>query len=159
MHDTTTRPQTVQLGHVAVITGDLERLRAFYEHTVGLRLAVIDRPDSDRFSRVGVFTADARVALIALEQPDVDLPAPSPVAPVQPIDHFTLFVSTEEDFERVRARLVAAGATDGEVCPIGPTYSVGFHDPDGRLVQLHRMRDDWAPGPEAEVFVDDVRLV
>ena len=50
--------------HVGIVTPDLDRLRSFYEHTLGLRLVVIDRPDGDApFDRLGVFAAGTAASM------------------------------------------------------------------------------------------------
>jgi hypothetical protein len=46
------------------------------------------------------------------------------------IDHFALLVDDAALFE-VRDRLVAAGASKGDVTELGPYRSVLFRDPDG----------------------------
>ena len=58
------------------------------------------------------------------------------------IDHFALGVDDEAEFERLRSRLVAAGASSGTVTDFGVLLSVGFKDPDGMACELCWFRDD-----------------
>jgi catechol 2,3-dioxygenase-like lactoylglutathione lyase family enzyme len=47
------------------------------------------------------------------------------------LDHFGLQAASPESFETIRRRLVACGASDGDVNDFGAVRSVFFRDPDG----------------------------
>jgi len=54
-----------------------------------------------------------------------------------PIDHFSLFASDAASLEAIRDRLVALGATDGEILDTaGVALTVRFVDPDGRHLEV-----------------------
>jgi hypothetical protein len=52
------------------------------------------------------------------------------------IDHFALDAGDEPTLQRLRARLMAAGASDGTVTDFGPILSVPFRDPDGTHLEI-----------------------
>ena len=135
----------IHLGHAAIITRDLDRLRSFYEHTLGLEVIAEDTPSVPGCTRLAAFHDGRSVALLAFEKPDAELVAPQPMGERGPIDHLTFMVDDADAFSEAASRLVAAGASAGEVHPIGPTLSVSFTDPDGRPVNLQRPNPDWDP--------------
>ena len=143
----------VHLGHVAVTTSDLDRLRRFYEATLGLKLVAIDSAPKGAARRTGVFGTDDTIALIAFEVLDAEMASVADVGQRGPIDHFSFRVETQADFRAVTDRLVAAGATDGAQCATrrGPFHVVGFCDPDGRRLNLVCPDHTWSPDPAAEV--------
>jgi catechol 2,3-dioxygenase-like lactoylglutathione lyase family enzyme len=54
-----------------------------------------------------------------------------------PIDHYALAVDSEEKLLQIRDRLVARGASPGEVTQFGPALlSVFFRDPDGAELEV-----------------------
>ena len=71
------------------------------------------------------------------------------------IDHFGLLLGSVPDLEAVRDRLVAVGASDGEVRPLGPVWSVHFTDPDGLEGEVNAVRTDWSPSMETGHVVED----
>jgi len=143
----------MRLGVVAVTTPDLDRFRKFYELALGLRMVVQDTPPQPDLTRLGVFAADDQPLLLAFECPDAEVTDPSPLGRRGAIDHFDLAVDDPATFEVVRQRLVDAGATAGDVCKIGPTYSVVFVDPDGRTARLVRPRHNWSS--DTAILLDD----
>jgi hypothetical protein len=56
------------------------------------------------------------------------------------IDHLGLHAPDAPTFLALRDRLVAVGASDGEVRHFGPVWSVHFCDPDGMDAELN-----WVP--------------
>jgi hypothetical protein len=54
-----------------------------------------------------------------------------------PIDHYALAVGSEEELLEIRDRLVAVGASPGEVTQFGQGLrSVFFRDPDGAELEV-----------------------
>ena len=51
------------------------------------------------------------------------------------LDHFGFTVVDQAALRSVRDRLLAAGATSGDIRPLGPMLSVRFQDPDGLRVR------------------------
>ena len=135
----------IHLGHAAIITPDLDRLRSFYQHALGLEVVAEDTPPVSGCTRLAAFSDGRSVALLAFEKPDAEPAMPQPMGERGLIDHLTFVVGDADSFSEAVARLVETGASTGEVQPIGPTLSVGFTDPDGRPVNLQRPNPEWDP--------------
>ena len=135
----------IRLGHAAIITPDLDRLRRFYEHTLRLEVVAEDVPPDAAFTRLAAFSDGRSVALLVFEQPDVELVIGQPFGGRGPIDHLAFVVEDPVAFDAAARRLVDAGASSGEVRPLGPTLSLHFVDPDGRPLNLQRPNPDWDP--------------
>lgn len=144
---------SLRLAHAIITTPDLERLRVFYENTLGLHLLAIDQTPAAPARRMGVFASETGVVLLALEVagPDVGLVS-APTAP-SAVERIVFQVDTVVEHDAITDRLVAAGASDGNTCLIarGPVVTVTFTDPDGRTINLVRPNFDWTPEPEIEI--------
>lgn len=143
------------LGHVAVTTPDLDRLRRFYENTLDLHLVAIEHTLPAPVKRLGIFAAGSGVTLLAFEVPGADVDSSGGLGQRGSIDHFTFHVDALADLEAVASRLVAAGASDGAVVPRGPMHSVFFRDPDGRALNVTCPNPAWSPSPSLEIVDTD----
>lgn len=135
----------IHLGHAAFITTDLDRLRRFYEHTLHLEVVAEDVPPDPASTRLAAFSDGRSVALLVFEQPDAGAVMSEACGRRGPIDHLAFVVDDEDAFDAAARRLVDAGASTGEVRPLGPTLSLLFVDPDGRHLNLQRPDPDWDP--------------
>jgi len=70
------------------------------------------------------------------------------------LDHLGLSVASRESFLEVRRRLIAAGASDGEVSDLGPKWCLWFRDPDGMHTEVCWTRDPSLRGYHAPVPLD-----
>ena len=163
------RPSDVPCGisHVAVVTADLDGFRTFYEEVIGLETAVVLGAGTRHGRGAVVFAGDAM--LHVFEVPGYD-PAATGQASTMfgrgRLDHFGFTVVDEAALRRVRDRLLAAGATSGDIRPLGPMLSVRFQDPDGLEGEISCFNPDFDPSavrPEDEVvdphWVDRARRV
>jgi len=57
------------------------------------------------------------------------------------LDHLGLNAGSHEALLELRRRLMAAGATDGEVSDLGPQWCLWFRDPDGMRAEVCWTRD------------------
>jgi catechol 2,3-dioxygenase-like lactoylglutathione lyase family enzyme len=121
----------IGVGQIVVSTGDLGRLRTFYEGLLGLPHVITLRMAEPPHLRYGVFAVGADTALVAFEVPGHD---PGSVGR-SGFDHVALRVDAGA-FADAHDRLVAAGASDGVVESSGPFLSVRFEDPDGRPIAI-----------------------
>lgn len=157
--DGTTRAR-VSFGHAAVNTPDLDRYQRFYEDVLGLTLAVTNAPADTPFRRIGAFAdrhAD-HMGLLVFEIPGYTSPLPDDqIGQRGRIDHLTFEAADDAAFAEILARLVDAGASDGDVTPLGPVRSALFIDPDGAHGNLQVTVPDWRPDPDADV--SDANLV
>lgn len=139
--------------HVAVNTADLPRFRRFYEGLLGIPLGVTLRMEHPPYFRHAIFHLDGPVVLHVFEVPGYDPHAEGIGAEFGRrgrIDHFGFQVSDALALREVADRLRAAGASDGEVRPLGPVLSVRATDPDGLELEVNCPNLDFEIGAAAE---------
>lgn len=144
----------VSFGHTTVNTPDLDRFRRFYEDVLGLRLAMVDSPTGAPFRRIGAFTDrhGRHMGLLVFETPGYESGlADESIGQRGRIDHLTFEAADDADFAEILGRLVAAGASSGEVTPLGPVRSALFVDPDGGHANLQISDPTWRPDRDTEV--------
>ena len=118
---------------VARPTADLDRIRSFYEHVVGLPL-LWSFVDHDGFDGAIFGVPDARAQLEIVRSPHGDVPAPTNK------DVLVLYYRNPSAAEDLVARLRRAGAVevgdDPTLNPYWPRHGARtFSDPDGyRLI-------------------------
>jgi catechol 2,3-dioxygenase-like lactoylglutathione lyase family enzyme len=131
------------IGHLALATPDLERLKSFYTRVFDA--TVEDLGPGHAFIHIG-----ERTALHAFERPTEHDPAPWRHGP---LDHFTLEATDLDVFIALRDRLTAEGCAQHTVTDFGPLVSVFFTDPDGLLCELSLWKcPDWNPPFETTRF-------
>ena len=118
------------VNHVAIVTNDTDRLHAFYsemfdavvsrdsEEGEGVRLSFVDIGPN---TQLNVFQVDG----------NTEADRQTPMFGRGRIDHLGLQAASDDAFDMIRQRLLAAGASDGFVTDFGPVLSVFFRDPDG----------------------------
>jgi catechol 2,3-dioxygenase-like lactoylglutathione lyase family enzyme len=134
--------RTAGFNHVATLTVDLDRYVDFYRRVFGAGLLSITeaRPDHPRMAIIDV-GGGAHIGAF-------EVPANSIVGDRQqmggrgPIDHYAIAVPSMEDLEVVRERLVAEGASSGEITDFGSALSVFFRDPDGAELEVCCLKPD-----------------
>lgn len=142
--------------HVAVSTGDLDRLVGFYTEHLGFEIAMEtswrDRPVIDDI--IGLKNSAARQVMLRAGNAYVEVfeyqsPVGKPGDPERPAcDHgYTHFCLDVEDLDAEYTRLAAAGMRFN--CPPPPLDSLGSgkiravygRDPDGNLIELQEILD------------------
>lgn len=133
------------VNHVAVLSGDTERLSRFYtemfdappartiEQQPGFKLSLIDIGDG---RELNVFEVDGNT------EPDRQ----TPMFGRGRLDHVGLQAESFEAFEEIRRRLIAGNAADEFVTDFGPVLSVFFVDPDGLEGEVLVENPDAVPG-------------
>jgi catechol 2,3-dioxygenase-like lactoylglutathione lyase family enzyme len=141
--------RTRGFNHVATLTADLDRYLAFYTEIFGAEVLTITDAKGDH-PRMAVVDMGGNGALNVFEVPaDSILGDRSKMGGRGPIDHYALAVPSEEDLMEIRDRLVAAGASPGEVTRFGPALlSVFFRDPDGAELEVAYLRTIAGPTDE-----------
>ena len=122
----------VGVSHVAVVTADLDRFRAFYEDTIGLETTIVFGSGPGH-ARQAVLAA-GNVMLHVFEVSEFDPAARgygSAMFERGRLDHIGFTVADEAALVALRDRLLAVGASSGSIRHLGPLLSVRFHDPDG----------------------------
>lgn len=146
--------------HVAMATGNIERIVAFYTEHLGFEVVMetawADRPAVDDI--VGLKNSAAKQAMLRagnthLEVFEYSSPSPRPGDPNRPpCDHgYTHFCLDVTDIEAEYERLLAAGMTFN--CPPAPATEIGSgkiravygRDPDGNLIELQEILDPSVP--------------
>lgn len=122
--------------HVAILTDDLDRLGSFYRDVFDVDDI---RPMELDGLRHWLIRVGASSVLHAFEK---SAPAPGALFDRGRIDHLALNVDDHDELERLRDRLVARGASTGEVTDFGVLLSVSFTDPDGLSCELCWFRPD-----------------
>jgi catechol 2,3-dioxygenase-like lactoylglutathione lyase family enzyme len=119
------------VSHVAVVTGDLDGYRAFYEEVIGLETTLVLGAGPGH-GRQAVLSA-GQVMLHVFELPGYD-PTVNGLSPAMfergRLDHLGFTVPDPSALNTVRDRLVAADASSGIIRRVGPMLSLRFHDPD-----------------------------
>ena len=137
------------VNHVAVLTDDLDRFVAFYTSVFEVELVFQEA------------TPAFRHAILRTGESSWLHPAEvvgSPHGRARPemfgrghLDHVALGAGSPEAFEELRARLVARGASDGQVEDVGPFHTLWFEDPDGMRGELTVIVDPELRGIHAPV--------
>lgn len=123
------------LNHVAVLTADLDRFVEFYSHVFGME-------EVFRETIPGLRHAILRIGDGSSWLHPAQIPGNEHAAAISKmfcrghLDHIALTARSSESFEALRARLVAAGASDGSVEDLGAFHSLWFQDPDGMRGEL-----------------------
>jgi catechol 2,3-dioxygenase-like lactoylglutathione lyase family enzyme len=122
------------VNHVAVLTTDLDRFVDFYHDIFELEVVFDETTPAFRHAilRAGE-SSWIHPAEVAENAHGTALPA---MFQRGHLDHVALGAASPEDFETLRGRLVARGATDGTVEDLGAFHSVWFTDPDGMHAEL-----------------------
>jgi len=134
------------VSHVAVVTGDLDGFRTFYEDTIGLETTMVLGGGAGR-SRQAILTAGDTM-LHVFEVPDYD-PTHNGFSAAMfergRLDHLGFTVGDVEALTSIRDRLMAADATSGDIHPLGPMLSLRFADPDGLEGEINCFNPDFDP--------------
>jgi len=134
-------PRTCGFNHVATMTADLDRYLAFYGEIFGAEVLATVNAEGDH-PRMAVVNMGGDSALNVFEVPPGSIVGDrTKMGGRGPIDHYALAVESEERLMEIRDRLVAVGASPGEVTRFGPALlSVFFRDPDGAELEVAYLR-------------------
>jgi len=147
--------------HVAIATGDIDRLVAFYRDIIGMTVMRESQwaAGSDRIDAiVGLKGSSARTVTLGVGNAYLELfeyatPAGAPQDPNRPVaDHgYTHFCLDVVGIDAEYERLVAAGMRFHCAPPQASTIGRGGlrstygRDPDGNVVELQEIMDDTHP--------------
>ena len=136
------------LNHIATITNDTDRLKAFYQEVFEAEIlrdgAELPEGDSPRLSiiKIGDWT---ELNVFQIEG-NTEADRQTPMFGRGRIDHLALQAASLEAFEAIRDRLMERGATDTFVTDFGPMLSIFFRDPDGLECEVCVENPDVVPG-------------
>ncbi|CAN5461790.1 hypothetical protein BH10ACT9_BH10ACT9_12450 [soil metagenome] len=120
------------INHIALISNDIDRLRAFYTEVFDAEVGPTtphgeDRGETMTMIRIGPHTELNVITIDGNSEPDRQ----TPMWGRGRLDHFGLQAASPEGFETIRRRLMEHGASDGHVNDFGHVRSLFFRDPDG----------------------------
>ncbi len=127
---------TSGFNHVATLTTDLDRFAAFYAQVFDAQVtfrmdATADHP------RMFIIDLGGGAALNVFEAPANEIIGERRRQGGRgAIDHFGIAVDSLATLERVKERLVAAGADIGEIQQLGGDWSLFFRDVDGMELEV-----------------------
>ena len=118
------------VNHVAVLTGDTDRLSRFYTDIFGAPPArTIKQQAGFKLSLIDI--GDGRELNVFEINGNAEADRQTPMFGRGRLDHVGLQATSLEAFEEIRRRLMACGAADDFVTDFGPVLSLFFVDPDG----------------------------
>jgi catechol 2,3-dioxygenase-like lactoylglutathione lyase family enzyme len=132
------------INHVAILTGDTDRLLEFYGGVFDATSEVIQNEEKFRLTLVWIGeSAELNVFEIA---GNAEHERQTPMFGRGRLDHLALQAASIDAFDEIRARLMARGATDGFVTDFGHMLSLFFRDPDGLEAEVCVADPDAVPG-------------
>ncbi len=139
---------TSGLNHVAFITNDLDRLKAFYVEVFDAEVGRdgAEFPDGSG-PRLGIIHLGDHTELNVFEiEGNTEADRQTPMFGRGRVDHFGLQAADLASFEEIRRRLMDRGAADDFVTDFGPMLSIFFRDPDGLEGEVCVTNPDHVPG-------------
>jgi catechol 2,3-dioxygenase-like lactoylglutathione lyase family enzyme len=132
------------INHVAVLTGDTDRLVSFYEGVFDAAATTLQAADGFKVTAIWLGdTAELNVFEIAgSDEHERQIPAFGRGR----LDHLALQAATLESFDEIRSRLLDRQSTDGFVTDFGHMLSLFFRDPDGLECEVCVPNPDAQPG-------------
>lgn len=118
------------MNHVALLSHDIDRLGRFYETVFDAEVGET-RDHGPGESMTNIRIGPATVLNVFVIDGNVEADRQTPMWGRGRIDHLGLSAASDEAFEAIRIRLVASGASDGQVNDFGSEFSIFFRDPDG----------------------------
>jgi catechol 2,3-dioxygenase-like lactoylglutathione lyase family enzyme len=130
-------PLTCGFDHVATLTTDLDRFTAWYAEVFEADV-VFEMQARDDHPRMAIVDLGGGAALNVFEvEPESIIGERRRIGGRGAIDHFGIAVPDRPTLEKVRDRLVGAGADIGEIQMLGgDTWSLFFRDVDGMELEV-----------------------
>jgi catechol 2,3-dioxygenase-like lactoylglutathione lyase family enzyme len=122
------------LHHMTFLTGDMDRLIAFYKRIFDARVTLDRVEEGPPRRRHAFIEIGPHTVLHPFQVDGVQPPGREPIFARGRLDHFALNAASEEAFREIRRRLLAEQAEStpgGLVTDMGSMWSFSFYDPDG----------------------------
>jgi catechol 2,3-dioxygenase-like lactoylglutathione lyase family enzyme len=132
------------INHVAVLSGDTDRLVSFYGEVFDATSTTLQPSDGFRVTAIWL-GASAELNVFEIAHND-EHTRQVPMFGRGRLDHMALQAASLESFDEVRSRLLERGATDGFVTDFGHMLSLFFRDPDGLECEVCVPNPDARPG-------------
>ncbi|UDY37041.1 VOC family protein [Dermatobacter hominis] len=132
------------INHVAILTGDTDRLLEFYESVFDATHDVAQEEDGFKLTIIWIGPT-AELNVFQFDGNDEHL-RQTPMFGRGRLDHLALEAASIEAFEEIRRRMIERGASDGFVTDFGKVLSLFFRDPDGLEAEVCVQNPDAVPG-------------
>ncbi len=136
------------VNHVATLTGNTDRLHAFYREVFEAEIAsdMQEAPEGPGVRLSIVNIGDGTMLNVFQIEGNSEAERQVPMFGRGRIDHLGLHAKDLPSFEEIRDRLMQRGAADAFVTDFGPELSVFFRDPDGLEGEVLVENPDAVPG-------------
>lgn len=139
------------INHIALMTGDLDRLADFYMTVFGAQ--VLARSDGSPRKCFLKLTPATSLHIFEVAPERARRPEDN-AFDLGSINHFALEVGSPQTFISTRASLIQAGRADETVYDATDLYTIFASDPDGLFIELIlRKTEAWTPPFATEPFV------
>lgn len=129
-------PLTVGFNHVATLTSNMDRTVQFYKDAFEAEV-LFEMQAKDDHPHMVILDLGGGSALNVFEVADDQIIGERrKLGGRGAIDHYGLAVESKEVLEKMRQRLVDAGADIGEIQRLGNEWSLFFRDPDGMELEV-----------------------
>jgi catechol 2,3-dioxygenase-like lactoylglutathione lyase family enzyme len=130
-------PVTIGFNHVATLSTDMDLTVRFYEEAFEA-VVTFEVPERDDHPWMKILDLGGGASLNVFEVPAEEIIGERRRRGGRgAIDHYALAVGSRSTLERVKRRLVAAGAQEvGEIQRLGDEWSLFFRDPDGMELEV-----------------------
>lgn len=129
------------VNHIAVVTPDLDGYRAFYEDVLGLDTALVLGAGPGHGRQAVLFAGDVMLHVFEADPPGTG----SGMLHRGRLDHLGFTVRDGAALAALRNRLVDAGASSGDIRPLGWLHSVRYLDPDGFEGEINCFNAEFDP--------------
>jgi catechol 2,3-dioxygenase-like lactoylglutathione lyase family enzyme len=127
---------TTGFNHVATLTADLDRLKAWYLQVFEAECRFEMAAEGDH-PRMAILDLGGGAALNVFEVSEEAIVGErASIGRRGPIDHFGFAVADRAALDDVKDRLEAAGADIGEIQMLGTEWSLFFRDVDGAELEV-----------------------
>lgn len=139
---------TSGFNHVATLTPDLDRFKAWYQQVFGA-VTTFEMTARDDHPRMAIMDVGGDSYLNVFEVPDESIIGDRrSIGARGAIDHFGLAVADLEALKAMRSRLVDVGADVGEIQRLGTEWSLFFRDVDGLELEICAPAEHTAPNSD-----------
>lgn len=146
-------PVTSGFNHVATLTSDMDRTVRFYQDAFEAELTFSMEAKGDH-PKMSILDLGGGAALNVFEVPAGEIIGERRrLGHRGAIDHYALAVDSRDTLERIKDRLVGAGAEIGEIQQLGSEWSLFFRDPDGMELEVCAKADAYDLDGDGKISV------
>lgn len=130
-------PVSIGFNHVATLTTDMNRTVRFYEEAFDAKVVgEVLRRENHPWMKIVDIGGGAGLNIFEVPAQDI-IGERRNQGHRGAVDHFAFAVDSRATLEKMRDRMVAAGAQEvGEIQQLGSTLSLFFRDPDGMELEV-----------------------